>query len=286
MVTGASRGVGQGIAQALGAAGMTVYVTGRSTQEGERKLGAAPLHGTIHSSAAAVTAAGGRGIAVACDHGVDAQAAALFQRITVEQGRIDILVNNALAIDDSLIAPGRFWEKPLAQAQMLNVGLRSHYVASHHAAPLLLAAGKEGAALVVFTSSFGAGCYMHGPAYGAQKAGCDKMAFDMAVDFEGTGVAALSLWLGVQRTERTELAARQRSDAYGDFMARSESPQFVGHTIHALWRDPQLASRSGQTLIVAELAQAYGLRDEGERSPPSWRQFLGAPHPYHPARVS
>ncbi len=286
VVTGASRGVGQGIAQALGAAGMTVYVTGRSTREGERRLGDAPLHGTIHSSAAAVTAAGGRGIAVACDHGDDDQVAALFDRIAAEQGRIDILVNNALAIDDSLIAPGPFWQKPLAQAEMLNVGLRSHYVASYHAAPLLLAAGRDGGALVVFTSSFGAGCYMHGPAYGAQKAGCDKMAFDMAVDFEGQGVAALSLWLGVQRTERTEIAARARSDAYGDFMARSESPQFVGRTIHALWRDPQLAQRSGQTLIVAELAQEYGLRDEGERSPPSWREFLGAPRPFHPARVS
>lgn len=286
VVTGASRGVGQGIAQALGAAGMTVYVTGRSTAEGARQLGDAPLHGTIHSSAAAVTAAGGRGIAVACDHGDDAQVAALFERIAREQGRIDILVNNALAIDDSLIAPGPFWQKPLAQAEMLGVGLRSHYVATHHAAPLLLSAGKSGGALVVFTSSFGAGCYMHGPAYGAQKAGCDKMASDMAVDFEGMGVAALSLWLGVQRTERTEIAARQRNDAYGDFMARSESPQFVGRTIHALWRDPQLAARSGQTLIVAELALAYGLQDEGERSPPSWREFLGAPRPFHPARVS
>ncbi|GAA4002229.1 SDR family NAD(P)-dependent oxidoreductase [Comamonas faecalis] len=286
VVTGASRGVGQGIAQALGAAGMTVYVTGRSTREGEQQLAGEPLHGTIHSSAAAVTAAGGRGIAVACDHADDAQVAALFKRIGQEQGRIDILVNNALAIDDSLIAPGPFWEKPLTQARMLDVGLRSHYVASHHAAPLLLAAGRDGGALLVFTSSFGAGCYMHGPAYGAQKAGCDKMAFDMAVDFEGTGVAALSLWLGVQRTERTEIAARQRSDAYGDFMARSESPQFVGRTIAALWRDAQLAGRSGQTLIVAELAQQYGLRDEGDRSPPSWREFLGAPRPYHPARVS
>lgn len=288
VVTGASRGVGQGIAQALGAAGMTVYVTGRSTQEGQYRMGDAPLHGTIHSSAAAVTAAGGHGIALACDHADDAQVAAAFARIAQEQGRIDILVNNALAIDDSLIAPGPFWRKPLAQAEMLNVGLRSHYVATYHAAPLLLAAGQQGAgaALVAFTSSFGAGCYMHGPAYGAQKAGCDKMAADMAVDFEGSGVAAVSLWLGVQRTERTTLAARQREDAYGDFLERSESPQFVGRTLHALWRDPALAQRSGQTLIVAELAQDYGVRDDDERSPPSWREWLGGPRPFHPARVS
>jgi NAD(P)-dependent dehydrogenase (short-subunit alcohol dehydrogenase family) len=127
---------------------------------------------------------------------------------------------------------------------------------------------------------------MHGPAYGAQKAGCDKMAADMAVDFEGSGVAAVSLWLGVQRTERTEIAARLRGDAYGDFMARSESPQFVGRVIHALWRDPGLSELSGRTQIVAELAQRYGVRDEDGREPPTWRNILGAPCAFYPARVS
>ena len=283
VVTGASRGVGQGVAEALGAAGMTVYVTGRSTTEGSCRVGDEVLHGTIHASAAAVTAAGGQGIAVHCDHADDGQVQALFERVEREQGRLDILVNNAIHIDDSLIAPGPFWTKPHSQADIFGVGLRSNYIATHCAAPLLL---KSAPALVVFTSSYGAGCYMHGPAYGAQKAGCDKMAWDMGVDFEGTGVAALSLWLGVQRTERTALAARQRSDAYGDFMAHSESPQFVGRVIHALWRDPELASRSGQILIVAELAAQYGVRDEGGREPPSLRRMLGEPRACHPARVS
>ena len=283
VVTGASRGVGQGVAEALGAAGMIVYVTGRSTAEGSCRVGDEVLHGTIHASAAAVTAAGGQGIAVHCDHADDRQVQALFERVEREQGRLDILVNNAIYIDDSLIAPGPFWSKPQSQADIFGVGLRSNYIATHCAAPLLLKSDK---ALVVFTSSYGAGCYMHGPAYGAQKAGCDKMAHDMAVDFEGTGVAALSLWLGVQRTERTALAARQRSDTYGDIMAHSESPQFVGRVIHALWRDPELASLSGQTLIVAELAAQYGVRDEGEREPPSLRRMLGEPRVFHPARVS
>ncbi len=283
VVTGASRGVGQGVAEALGAAGMIVYVTGRSTAEGSCRVGDEVLHGTIHASAAAVTAAGGQGIAVHCDHADDRQVQALFERVEREQGRLDILVNNAIYIDDSLIAPGPFWSKPQSQADIFGVGLRSNYIATHCAAPLLLKSDK---ALVVFTSSYGAGCYMHGPAYGAQKAGCDKMAHDMAVDFEGTGVAALSLWLGVQRTERTALAARQRSDTYGDIMGHSESPQFVGRVIHALWRDPELASLSGQTLIVAELAAQYGVRDEGEREPPSLRRMLGEPRVFHPARVS
>ena len=148
VVTGASRGVGRGVAEALGAAGMTVYVTGRSTTDGASCIGDTPLHGTIHDAAAAVTAAGGQGIAVQCDHADDAQVKALFARIANEHGRLDILVNNAL------------------------------------------------------------------------------------------------------------------------------------------WRDPELAARSGRTQIVAELAQHYGVRDEDGREPPTWRDILGAPCAVHPARVS
>jgi NAD(P)-dependent dehydrogenase (short-subunit alcohol dehydrogenase family) len=283
LVTGASRGVGRGVAEALGAAGMTVYVTGRSMAEGKSRLGDVALRGTIQATADAVSASGGRGIAVRCDHGDDEQVRALLARIEAEQGRLDILVNNALYIDDTLIDPGPFWTKPTSLGDILAVGLRSNYIATHAAAPLLLRAGMG---LVVFTSSYGAGCYMHGPAYGAQKAGCDKMAADMAVDFEGTGVSVVSLWLGVQRTQRTEIAAQRRGDAYGRFMQRSESPRFVGRVVHALWRDADLPSRSGQTLIAAELAQGYGIRDEGGREPPSWREALGGPRAFHPARVS
>lgn len=283
LVTGASRGVGQGIAQALGAAGMRVYVTGRSAREGASRFRGQVLHGTVFDSAQAVTDAGGQGVAVLCDHGDDAQVQALLARIEREHGHLDVLVNNAVYIDDSLIEPGPFWAKPLAQADILQVGLRSAYVASYYAAPLLLKA-QQG--LIAFTSSFGGGCYMHGPAYGAQKAGCDKMAADMAVDFEGQGVAAVSLWLGPQLTQRTELASAGRDDDYAQFLAIAETPQFNGRIIHALWRDPELAGVSGQTLISAELALRYGIRDAGDRQPPSWRERLGAPRAMHPARVS
>ncbi|HJV27644.1 MAG TPA: SDR family NAD(P)-dependent oxidoreductase [Aromatoleum sp.] len=282
LVTGASRGVGRGIAEALGAAGMTVYVTGRSTSEGDGRFRGEVLSGTVFDSAQAVTDAGGQGIAVRCDHGDDAQVQALFDRIEREQGRLDILVNNAAHIDDALIAPGPFWEKPLSLAEILNVGLRSAYVTSYYAAPLLLRAEQ---ALVAFTSSYGAGCYMHGPAYGAQKAGCDKMAADMAVDFEGRDVAAVSLWLGPQLTQRSALAGSDRGEEYWQFLAVAETPQFNGRVIHALWRDPELAMLSGQTLISAELAQRYGIRDTEDRQPPSWRDSLGAPKTVHPARV-
>ncbi|UVJ44651.1 SDR family NAD(P)-dependent oxidoreductase [Pseudomonas sp. LS1212] len=283
VVTGASRGVGQGIALALGAAGMTVYVTGRAPEQGGSNLYGRALNGSLQETAAAITAAGGRGIAVICDHGDDAQVQALFAQVERECGHLDLLVNNAAFIHDQLIEPGPFWEKPLDLVRILDVGLRSAYVASYHAAPLLLRSER---ALVCFTSSFGAGCYMHGPAYGAQKAGCDKLAADMAIDFENRGVAALSLWLGPQLTERTRIAGEQHGEQYKAFLAHAETPEFNGRVIHALLNDPQLMEYSGQTLITAEIAPGYGISEAEGRQPPSHRAMLGDPRLQHPARVT
>lgn len=282
LVTGASRGVGRGIALALGEAGMTVYVTGRLQGQGGSTLYGQALEGDLQGTAAAIDAAGGRGIAVACDHGDDEQVRALFARIDRECGKLDLLVNNVAHIHDQLIEPGPFWEKPLSLVRILDVGLRSAYIASYHAAPLLLRSGR---ALVCFTSSFGAGCYMHGPAYGAQKAGSDKLAADMAIDFEGRGVAAVSLWLGPQLTERTRIAGEQHGEQYRAFLENAETPQFNGRVIHALLNDPQLADYSGQTLITAEIAPRYGITEAGGRQPPSHRALLGEPRQQHPARV-
>ncbi|MCY1389324.1 SDR family mycofactocin-dependent oxidoreductase [compost metagenome] len=282
VVTGASRGVGQGIALALGAAGMTVYVTGRAPQQGGSNLYGHALQGSLQETAAAITAAGGHGIAVVCDHADDAQVQALFAQVERECGHLDLLVNNAAFIHDQLIEPGPFWEKPLELVRIIDVGLRSAYIASYHAAPLLLRSER---ALVCFTSSFGAGCYMHGPAYGAQKAGVDKLAADMAIDFEGTGVAALSLWLGPQLTERTRIAGEQHGEQYKAFLAQAETPEFNGRVIHALLSDPQLMTYSGQTLITAEIAPGYGISEDHGRQPPSHRAMLGDPRKQHPARV-
>ncbi|SDS08201.1 SDR family NAD(P)-dependent oxidoreductase [Pseudomonas oryzae] len=258
VVTGASRGVGKGISLALGAAGMVVYVTGRSTTASGAQLRGQVLPGSIQETAEAVTRAGGLGIPVACDHADDAQVRALFEQVGREQGRLDLLVNNATFLHENLIDPGPFWEKPLELVGILDVGLRSAYVASYYAAPLLVAGGRG---LIAFVSSYGAGCYMHGPAYGAQKAGCDKLAADMAVDLEGSGVAALSLWLGPQRTERTTIAGEERADQYEAFLAQAETPEFNGRVIRALLDDPALASLSGQTLVTAELAPGYGISE-------------------------
>src|SRR5262249_26373210 len=153
--------------------------------------GVASLPGTIHETAAEITRRGGRGVAVACDHADDAQVAALFERIGHESRRLDLLGNNVTAIPGELGVPGGFWEKPLAMQVLLGVGLRSHYVASWHAARMMV---PQRSGLLVMVSSPGARCYLHGPAYGAGKAGIDKMAADMAHDLRKHNVASLSLW--------------------------------------------------------------------------------------------
>jgi NAD(P)-dependent dehydrogenase (short-subunit alcohol dehydrogenase family) len=282
VVTGASRGAGKGIALALGAAGMTVYVTGRSEESSRGRLKGTVLPGTVPQTAREISARGGHGVAVACDHRDDAAVKALFARVAHEAGRLDILVNNAASIHDDLIEPGGFWEKPLQLAEILDVGLRSAYVASYYAAPLMVAA-RSG--LIAFTSSFGSSCYMHGPAYGAQKAGLDKFAADMAVDLMPYEVAAISLWLGPQLTERTAAAMASRPGQYEEFMRQGETPEFNGRIIRALARDPQRMQLSGQTLISAEMALHYGISEEGGRQPPSYRELLGAPRRPHPAKV-
>jgi NAD(P)-dependent dehydrogenase (short-subunit alcohol dehydrogenase family) len=282
VVTGASRGAGKGIAIGLGSRGMTVYVTARAQGVGGGKMLGRDLPGTLEETAAAVTRAGGQGIAVVCDSMRDEDQRALMERVKRESGRLDILHNNATYIHDLLVEPGPFWEKPLELVKIIDVGLRSAYVASFYAAPIMV---KQRRGLITFSSSFGGGCYMHGPAYGAQKSGVDKFAADMAVDFENTGVATASLWLGPQKTERSAIAVQEKPEQYTAFMSVAETPEFNGRVLYALACDPLLASRSGQTLITAELAAEYGIKDEGDRQPPSYRDALGAPRVPHPARV-
>jgi NAD(P)-dependent dehydrogenase (short-subunit alcohol dehydrogenase family) len=263
VVTGASRGAGRGIAIALGSHGCAVYVTGRS-----EKAGDAPLPGTIYETAEAVTAAGGKGIAVRVDHADDTQVKALFEQVQREQGRLDILVNNACLIRDEVMQPVNFWEKPLNIVDMLDVGLRSSYVASYYAAPMIVAQQKG---LVIFTSASGAVHYVFGPVYGAHKAGMDKFAADMAVDFKPFGVAALSIWMGALLTERLKLLIERHPEKFGKLADTAETPEFTGHIIWAIYNDPSLMELSGQTVIGAEMAVKYGIKDRGGRQPPSYR---------------
>ncbi|TNF35597.1 MAG: SDR family NAD(P)-dependent oxidoreductase [Gammaproteobacteria bacterium] len=277
VVTGASRGAGKGIALALAETGATVYVTGRSAQEGD-----APLPGTVFATAEEINQRGGKGIPVVVDHADDAQVKALFSRIDREQGRLDILVNNAACIPEGLTDKGGFWEKPLGLLDILNVGMRSHYVASYYAAPIMV---RQRSGLIVHTSSFGGRCYMHGPAYGAGKAAVDKMANDMAVDLRPYDVACVSIWMGLLRTERTMKVFDAEPEKYAALMEATESPEFTGRVIAALAKDPALMQKSGKILVGAELAQEYGVTDIDGRQPASHAPMLGAPAQANPAVV-
>lgn len=282
LVTGASRGAGRGIARGFGEMGYTVYVTGRTLAPGDAKgWDGTVLPGTVAETAAEVTAAGGKGIAVMCDHADDAQVAALFAQIAEEQGRLDVLVNNATYIHHQLIEKKPFWEKELDAAKILDVGLRSAYVASWHAARMMV---PQGSGVIAFGSSFGGSCYMHGPAYGAQKAGVDKFAHDMEHDLRGTGVIAVSIWMGPLVTERSLIAQKTNPEQYEGFIEAAENPEFTAHIIDAIAAAPNRDDLSGQTLIGAEMAKELGVTDRG-KDKPSYREMLGSPRPKNPAAV-
>lgn len=271
LVTGASRGAGKGIALALGEAGMTVYVTGRSAGGTDTGTG---LDGSLEETAAEVTARGGTGIPMACDHTEDDDVAAVVERIRDDHGRLDVLVNNVFAVPDALTQDQPFWEQGASLEIMFDVGLRSTYVTSRLAAPLLI---EEGGGLLVNTSGFGGTCYMHGPAYGAVKAGVDKMAHDMAVDLEPFDVAAVSIWMGLLRTERTMRVLGADPARYEGVDATMESPEFTGRVIAALAAHPERMSYSGRVLVGAELAERFGVVDVDGTRPASRRPVLGDP---------
>ena len=254
VVTGASRGAGAGIAHALGSHGCTVYVTGRTRHANE-----SGRSGTIGDTAAMVTAAGGEGIAVAVDHADDEQTKALFAQIESDHGSIDILVNNAATIRDEMMGPTKFWQEPINVIDTLDVGLRSSYVATVFAAPLMISQPKG---LVAFTSASGAAHYMFGPAYGVAKAGTDKMAADMAVDFKDQNVAAVSIWMGTLLTQRVRDIVAADLGKFGHVLDSAETPELTGHIIWELYNDRDLMELSGRTLVGAELAAKYGIADE------------------------
>lgn len=268
LVTGASRGIGKGIALGLGEAGATVYVTGRTTEAGQA---AVALPGTIYETAAEVDQLGGHCIAIRCDHRNDAEVEALFRRIKDEQGRLDLLVNNVWGGYEHFNNGTEFWlEKgfwtvPLGRWDtMFQAGVRAHYVASVLAAPLMLA---QGAGLIVNVSSSAGQQPDQGVGYGAAKAACDHMARCMAHELRPHNVAAVALYPGLVRTEAVLKA--------GDFfdLANSESPQFLGRVIAALAADSAIMQKSGQVLVAAAVAVEYGVMDiDGTQPRPLFSQ--------------
>lgn len=248
LVTGGSRGVGRGVARALVDAGWLVYVTSR---RGEGPDGTRPI---------------------ACDHADDAAVAEVFTTIADDAGRLDLLVNNAWAAPKGFGGfSDRFWERPIDDWDtLMGIGLRAHYVASVHAASMMVPAGSG---LIANISSFGSRGHLHSVLYGMSKSALDKMAFDMATELAGTGVSAVSLWLGLIRTEL--LLSLGIEEFAGFSLERAEDPEFVGRVIDALAGDPGLAQRSGATLITAELGAHYGLANNDGNQPDSHRAAFG-----------
>jgi NAD(P)-dependent dehydrogenase (short-subunit alcohol dehydrogenase family) len=258
VVTGASRGVGKGVALGLGEAGATVYATGRSLDPDDDP------RGSLARTADEVTALGGVGIPARCDHRDDAQVEAVFKRVRDEQGRLDVLVNNVMSTPQRAELPDGalsqwdlhpFWEMPLSVWDAFHqVGLRSHYMASVFAAPLLIA---NGGGLIVCISAPGSRRYVQNVAYGVGKAAVEKLSADMAEELRPHHVASISLWPGFTRTE--DVLAQP--DVYPDLSA-TVSQIFPGRAVAALAADPAVLDKTGQTMKASDLADEYGFADD------------------------
>lgn len=269
VVTGASRGVGKGIALGLGEAGATVVVTGRT-----ERSGASALPGSIDETAREVSERGGAGHAIRCDHSDDADVDRLFSEVSSRFGRLDLLVNNVFAIPSFPLARP-FWELPIeAWDTMHRVGLRSHYVASVFATRAMLArpsgdarlAGAHG--LIVNVSSWAGVHYAINVAYSVGKGALDRLSRDGARELRPHRVAMVSLVPGIVRTERVLADV----DGMGWDLSNAESPLFSGRAVAALGRDRELMTRSGKALVVAELATELDFVDEGGGRPRSLRR--------------
>jgi NAD(P)-dependent dehydrogenase (short-subunit alcohol dehydrogenase family) len=245
LVTGATRGVGKGVARALADAGFSVYATGRSAARVDLGRDIVPI---------------------ACDSTDAGAIARVFERIGSDRGRLDVLVNSAwggyeqMVEDGQFTWPAPFWQQPLWRWDaMVTVGVRGALVASQHAARIMMPARRG---LIVHVSSWAAQKYIGNLLYGVAKAATDKLAADMAHELTPHGITVVSMYPGLVRTEAV-LAA-------GVFdLSNSESPEFIGRAVAALSADPEALRRSGQVVIAAALAREYGLTDvEGKQPRP------------------
>ena len=262
LVTGASRGVGKGIALSLAEAGATVYITGRTVNEGQSS---SCLPGTIYQTAEDVRQLGGKCTAIQCDHSIDSQVEAVFSRINAENNKLNILVNNVWGGYEHYTDGTEFWNEkefwtsPISRwDSMFQSGVRAHYVTSVFAAPLLI---EQNNALLVNLSFFVAQRDDKGVAYSVAKAASDRMVACMAEELRAYNVAAISLYPGLVRTESV-MKASEHLD-----LSNSESPQFIGRAIVALASDPKLMNKTGQVLIAAQLAQDYAFTDVDGKQP-------------------
>jgi NAD(P)-dependent dehydrogenase (short-subunit alcohol dehydrogenase family) len=261
VVTGASRGIGKGISFALGKAGATVYVTGRSVAESTTE----GLPGTVRETAEAVTRHGGQGIAVHCDHTRDADVEALFAQVTKDHGRLDVLVNNVWGGYEQFdwqrfTSP--FWEQPMRQwSAMFEAGLRAHLVASRLAVRLML---PHRSGLIIHTTAWDRDKYLANLFYDLSKAAAVRMAFGMGRELQAHHIAVVALAPGFVGTERVLGAFAKAGRS-----AQIETPAYIGRAAVALATDENVIAKTGRVLTVGDLAAEYGFTDvDGKRWPP------------------
>ncbi len=254
IVTGASRGIGKGCAIELAVAGATVYVTGRTLHDGD-----STRSGSLDSTIAEIAGLGGHAIAVKCDHANDDEVDALFARVRDQHGRLDVMVNNAFRVPPHMDPRVPFWETPISDWDaLIDVGTRSAYAGTHHAARMMIGAERG---LIVNVSSAGAIRYFHHLVYGVGKAALDRITTEAARPLSARGVAIVSIWPYLVRTETVLGMA-------GIDPEITESTRFSGRAIVALATDPDVQECTGRAFTTRGLADRYGFTDVDGRLPP------------------
>lgn len=272
LVTGASRGAGKAIALALGSRGATVFVSARSARA-EPSPDGAP--GTVEDTADEVTAIGGLGIPVVCDHTDDAQVDALFDRISQEWGRLDVLVNNAWAGNDIPISTAPFWQLD-AREWFLNMttGVRAAYMASRAAVPLML---PQQRGLIVTTTFHDRGRFSGNVVYDLAMHAQVRLAWGLSLDLRDSGITSVALSPGFMRTERvlSALGTDESNWSRVPALRGSETPHYVARAVVALALDPEVGRRTGQVLLTGSLAREYGFTDIDGTQPEPYAATLG-----------
>lgn len=291
LVAGATRGAGRGIAVQLGAAGATVYVTGRTTRERRSEYDRPE---TIEETAELVTAAGGTGIAVPTDHLVPEQVRALTERIDTEQGRLDVLVNDIWGGEKLFAFDKPVWEHDLDDGlRLLRLGVETHAITSHLALPLLVR--RPGGLVVEMTdgtAAYNATHYRNSYFYDLVKNSVVRMAFVLAHELKPHGGTAVVLTPGWLRSEMMLDAFGVTENNWRDALATvphfgiSESPAYVGRAVAALAGDPDVARRNGQSLSSGELAREYDFTDLDGSRPDCWRYLVDIEDADGPADVT
>jgi len=275
LVAGGTRGAGRAIAEELGGAGATVYVTGRSTRAGRSEMNRPE---TIEETAEEVTARGGEGIAVRVDHTDPEQVEALVRRIEEEQdGRLDVLVNDIWGGDRLTNWDVPFWEHDVADGvRMQETGVHTHLITSRYAVPLMV---RRGAGLVVEMTDGVSPDYRGNLYYDLAKASVIRIAMGGAEELREHGVAVVALTPGFLRSEAVLDTLGVTEANWRDGIAKdphfsaSETPYFVGRAVVALASDPKIFDRTGQAVSSWELAKSYGFKDiDGNR--PDWGHYF------------